>query len=144
MIMLRGYVYSLTRTPLRVLTLSALALVLTQADIAAARFQTPVKSKIEQEIERKNTSAKQPETEKKGRAPGRAGSGYNRLGRANESTITIFSDVPGTEIFVDGELLGKIDETKKLTTKINLPGVSPDLTVPRTHAASGTRSDAFS
>ena len=118
MIMLRGYVYSLTRTPLRVLTLSALAFVLTQADIAAARFQTPVKSKIEQEIERKNTPAKQPETEKKARTPARAGSGYNRLGRASESTITIFSDVPGTEILVDGVLLGKIDETKKLTTKI--------------------------
>jgi tetratricopeptide (TPR) repeat protein len=116
MIMLSGYEYFLTRRLVRVLTLSAFALLSAQADIAAARPQ--VKSKIEQDIERKNTSAQKPATEKKGKTPARAGSSYNRSLRANESSVTIMSEVPGTEIFVDGLLVGKIDETKKLTMKV--------------------------
>jgi tetratricopeptide (TPR) repeat protein len=118
MSMLTGYEYSLAGTLVRILTLSVFVLLITQADIAAARVQDQVKSKIEQDIERRNTPAKKPESEKRGRTPARAGSGYNRLSRLNESSVTILSEVPGTEIFIDGALVGKIDETRKLTTNV--------------------------
>lgn len=113
MITLNGNEFSLTRILIRILPLAVFALLLPQAETAHAQ----VKSKIEQEIERKNAPVKKPETDRNVRTPVRA-SGNNRRLSANESTVTIFSEVAGTDIFIDGTLAGKIDQTKKLTTKI--------------------------
>lgn len=117
MITLNGYEFSLTRTLIRILPLTVFAVLLPQAEIAAARSQTQVKSKIEQDIERKNAPVKKQESDQKGRTPARANGTYKRLG-ANESSVTILSEVPGTDIFIDGTLVGKIDQTRKLTTRV--------------------------
>ena len=117
MIMLSGFEFSPSRILIRFLSLSACALFLPPADIQAARLQTQVKSKIEQEIESRNAPPKKPESDKKVRTSARASSDYNRL-RPNESSVTFMSELPGTEILVDGNLVGKIDDTRKLTTKV--------------------------
>ncbi len=101
---------SLSKILVRIFPLSALALLLLQADLTAAQ----IKSRIELELEQKNAPTKKTETEKKRTSP-RAGGNYARL---NESSVTIISEMPGTEILVDGNLVGTIDVTKKLTTRI--------------------------
>ncbi|HET6976019.1 MAG TPA: tetratricopeptide repeat protein [Pyrinomonadaceae bacterium] len=110
MITLNGF--SFTGTLVRILLFTGCALLLSQAEFASARSQNQVKSKIEQEIERKNAPVKQPENEKKARS-----SSAHKRSIVNESAVTIFSEVPGTDIFLDGTLVGKIDQTKKVTTK---------------------------
>ena len=111
MIILSGYKFSLTGTLLRIFPLAVCALFLLPVNPAAAQ----VKSKIQQDIERKNTPVPKTESENKGRTSARS---HNRVGRSNESSVTIISGVPGTEVFIDGTIAGKIDETKKLTTKV--------------------------
>lgn len=111
MITLSGYV-SLSRT---LILMGVFALLLAQTDIAAAPAQAQVKSKIQQEIERKNAPAPKTESDRKARTSARS---HNRVSRPNESSVTVFSDVPGTEVSIDGTVVGKIDETKKLTTKV--------------------------
>jgi len=87
------------------------------ANIAFAAFPAQVKSKIEQEIE-KSAANKKTEPTSKGKAPIRSGGGGTRSRRPDEASITIASEVPGTEISIDGTPVGKIDESKKLTIKV--------------------------
>ncbi len=83
----------------------------------AAFHLQPQKSKIEQEIERKGTANKT-ESNKKPKTTVRSGSSNPESAGWNQSTVTIVSDVPGTEIAIDGTLVGKIGESKRLTTKV--------------------------
>lgn len=83
--------------------------------VSAGQQPGQKKSKIELELEKKNarkTEPNKPATEPRGpRANPRSHS-------LNESSITILSEVPGTEISVDGTVVGKIDAAKKLTIKV--------------------------
>ena len=83
-------------------------------------FQQPgqVKSKIELELEKKNATTKKLEPTKRTGTETRSPRANPRSHSLNESTITILSEVPGTEISVDGTVVGKIDDSKKLTVKV--------------------------
>jgi tetratricopeptide (TPR) repeat protein len=76
-----------------------------------------VKSKIELELEKKNVTSKKVEPTKRTRSEPRPGANP-RSHSLNEPMITILSEVPGTEISVDGTVVGKIDDSKKLTVKV--------------------------
>jgi len=137
MITLEGRDHTFSNKLLRSLAVGALGLGLLSVEITAAglvhrhsfapsavrtfalfRPQPQVKSKIEQELERKNTAPKKTEVTKRGRTPAGSRSWKAKSPRPPESSVTIVSDVPGTEISIDGTVVGKIDETKKLTTKV--------------------------
>jgi Flp pilus assembly protein TadD len=77
-----------------------------------------VKSKIEQELEKKNAPAKKTELSSKGRSAPRSSAASVNPRRPNEAAITIVSDVSGAEIAIDGTAVGKTDESKKLTIKV--------------------------
>jgi Tfp pilus assembly protein PilF len=136
MITLGGHELPLSSRLLRHLPLIALGLVLVQVDAATGGLsyatsispatirlalfqpQPQVKSKIQQELEKKNSANHRTETSKKPRTSTRSGSGNTRFSAVNESTITIVSDVPGTEISIDGTVVGRIAENKRLTTRV--------------------------
>jgi Tfp pilus assembly protein PilF len=87
--------------------------------LLSVSFQQPgPKSKIELELEKKNATNKKPEPAKRSRMETRSERANPRSHSLNESTITILSEVPGTEISVDGTVVGKIDDAKKLTVKL--------------------------
>lgn len=134
MITLREHELTFSGKIVRTLPVLLLSLGLLQVNAAAAGFghtpspstivlamfqpQPQVKSKIEMELEKKNTANTKTESSKKQRTAVRpVNSNTNFVGR-NESSITFVSDVPGTEISIDGILVGKIGDTKKLTTRV--------------------------
>jgi len=82
--------------------------------------QAPVKSKIEQELEKKNTPGPTTSTSpgKKRRTTSRSVSGHASVASAEESLVTFVSDVPGAEILVDGAIVGRTDENKRLTVRV--------------------------
>jgi Tfp pilus assembly protein PilF len=136
MITLGGHEFTLSSKFIRNVLLLALGVGLLQIDATAAGLLHPqsfspsailvaifqpqpqIKSKIEQEVEKKNTASSKTEVNKKPRTGVHSGSGSTRYSGRNESTITILSDVPGTEISIDGTSVGKIGENKRLTTKL--------------------------
>jgi Flp pilus assembly protein TadD len=131
MITLGGHELTLSSKLLQILPFLALSLGLLPLEIASAypssvassaiefasfHPQAQVKSKIEQELERKNTTSKKTEVNTSVRTSSR--SGTSRSLAPNQSSITIVSDQPGTEISIDGVVVGKTDENKRLTTKV--------------------------
>jgi Tfp pilus assembly protein PilF len=125
-----GNELSLSSRLLRNLPLIALGLVLLQVDSAngglsyavspSALLQTQpqVKSKIQQDLEKKNASNHRTETTRRPRTSTRTGTSNGRFSAPNESTITIVGDVPGTEIAIDGTVVGRIGDNKRLTTRV--------------------------
>ena len=84
--------------------------------LVASTPQTPPKSKIEQELEKKGSSTKTP-------APTPStNSGHTRSESRRrtppEFQVTFICDVPGTEIALDGNVIGKIKEDKRLIVKV--------------------------
>jgi Tfp pilus assembly protein PilF len=133
MITLGGHELTLSSKVFRSLPVLALGLGLVQVDAAIARAdissppaivllrvhtQPQVKSKIEQELEKKTPANHKTDVNRKTKTGARSSGSYTRFPGRNESTITIVSEVPGTEISIDGMLIGKIGDTKKLTTTV--------------------------
>ena len=111
-----GYFLQHSNRLLSKLPVLALILGLAAVEITAAGPQ--VKSKIEQELEKRSAPDRKTELTSKGKAPVPKSGGSAKARRPNEASITIASDVPGAEISIDGTPVGKIDESKKLTIRV--------------------------
>jgi len=106
---------SLLSKPARIVSALALCLGLAPFQTTATASQAP-KSKIDQELEKKNTPAKKTEVNKgRTRAPRSASSSSKS---DVQFSVTIISDVPGAEIYVDDTWVGTTDGSKKLTTRL--------------------------
>jgi tetratricopeptide (TPR) repeat protein len=83
---------------------------------ASFAAQAPVKSKIEQELDKTDSAKKNVHPAAK-KSSGHSRSAARR-GQPIEYPVTFVSDMPGAEITIDGNVVGKTKEDRRLTVKL--------------------------
>jgi tetratricopeptide (TPR) repeat protein len=78
--------------------------------------QTQVKSKIELELEKKNNPAPNPTATSK--SPRKGTPRSTRPSQPFEYSVSFISDVAGADVLLDGNLIGKTGEDKRLNVKV--------------------------